>query len=285
VSETPNSGPAKRFLGWPPGGWSAWSSLWPGGWPSKDSPALLSDPIVQGLALVAILTLIFLIFPGLDIWFSGLFYDPNTKFPMLNLGAFIGLRAIGNAITLWVPVALAVVLLFKIALPWRQTLVPPRDILFILSTLAVGPGLVVNLILKDHWGRPRPWRVDAFGGDHPFVGVWRITHECSTNCSFVSGEASSAIWMITLVVLLPEKWRPLGLRLVLGLAALLSLNRIAMGGHFLSDTLLSWAMTLTIIAVAWRLLYVSPPTFLADARLERGLTYLGLRLRRLVVRR
>jgi membrane-associated PAP2 superfamily phosphatase len=276
LSETPND-PSARRPGWP--------ANWLGSWFGKDSPALLSEPVVQGLALIAVITLIFLIVPGLDIWFSGLFYDPNTKFPMLNLGAFIGLRAIGNAITLWVPIALVAVLLFKIAVPWRQTLVPPSDILFILSTLAVGPGLIVNLILKDHWGRPRPWRVDVFGGDQPFVGVWRITHECSTNCSFVSGEASSAIWMITLVVLLPERWRPLGLRIIVGLAVLLSLNRIAMGGHFLSDTLLSWAITLTVIAVAWRLLYVSPPALLVDSRLERGLTYIGLRLRRLAVRR
>ena len=130
-----------------------------------------------------------------------------------------------------------------------------------------------------------PWRVDAFGGDQPFVGVWRITRECSTNCSFVSGEASSAIWLITLVVLLPERWRPLGLRLALGLAVLLSLNRIAMGGHFLSDTALSWALTLTVIAAAWRLLYTSPSPSLADSRLENGLTYIGLRLRRLALRR
>lgn len=277
MSETPNSEPGKRFPGWP----AAWSAGWPGG----RSPALLSEPVVQGLALIAVVTLIFLVFPGLDLWFSGLFYDPNTKFPMLNLGAFVGLRAIGNAITLWVPVALVAVLLYKIALPWRTTLVPPRDILFILSTLAIGPGIIVNLILKDHWGRPRPWRVDAFGGDQHFVGVWRITHECSTNCSFVSGEASSAIWMITLVVLLPERWRPLGLRLVLGLAVLLSLNRIAMGGHFLSDTALSWAITLTVIAAAWRLIYAYPPPYFADSRLEHGLAWLGLRLRRLALRR
>jgi membrane-associated PAP2 superfamily phosphatase len=276
VSETPKDAQGNRFPGWP----LAWRAGRPGG----NSPALLSEPVFQGLALVAILTLIFLLFPGLDIWFSGLFYDPNSKFPMLTLGAFIGLRALGNAITWWVPIALVAVVLFKIALPWRTTPVPPRDILFILSTLALGPGLVVNLILKDHWGRPRPWRVDAFGGDQPFVGVWRITHECSTNCSFVSGEASSAIWLLTLVVLLPERWHPLALKVFLTLAVLFSLNRIAMGGHFLSDVLLSWAITLTVIALAWRALCVSPPPWLAADRLEDWLTSLGLRLRRLIRR-
>ncbi len=276
MTDTPDAAPDKRFPGWPP----AWLAGWPGG----HSPALLSEPIVQGLALIAIVTLFFLLFPALDIWFSGLFYDPNTKFPTGSLGAFTGLRALGNALTLWTVIALFVILLFKIALPWRPTLVPPRAIVFILSTLVIGPGIVVNLILKDHWGRPRPWRVDVFGGDQPFVGVWRITHECSTNCSFVSGEGSSAIWLLTLVVLLPERWRPPAARAIFALAVLLSLNRIAAGAHFLSDALLSWAITLTIIALAWRFLYASPPPWLAADRLEDGLTSFGLALRRLVRR-
>ena len=276
MSEHPNADREKRF----PAGISGWSDLWPGG----NSPALLSDRIVQALALTALVTLIFLLFPGLDIWFSGLFYDPGTKFPMTTLPAFAGLRALGNDLLWLAVIALIAVVLFKIALPWRPSLVPPRDILFILSTLALGPGLIVNFILKDHWGRPRPWRVTDFGGDQPFVGVWRITHECVTNCSFVSGEASSAIWLVTLLVLVPEKWRPLALRVAIGLAIVLSLNRIAMGGHFLSDTLLSWTITLTVIAAAWRLFYADPPPGLSNARLERGLTWAGLRLRGLIRR-
>lgn len=276
MSERPNPDHERRFPGWP----SGWSNLWPGG----NSPALLSNPIVQALALTALVTLIFLLFPHLDIWFSGLFYDSGTKFPMTALRAFIGLRALGNDLLWLAVIALIAVVLVKIALPWRQSLVPPRDILFILSTLAIGPGLIVNFILKNHWGRPRPWRVTDFGGDQPFVGVWRITHECATNCSFVSGEASSAIWLVTLLVLVPEKWRPLALRIAIGLAILLSLNRIAMGGHFLSDTVLSWTITLTVIAAAWRLLYANPPPGLTNARLERGLTWTGLRLRGLLRR-
>jgi len=272
LSETPRNEPDKAALR----GFHRWLG--------EGTPALLGEPVVQGLVLIVLVTLFFLLFPGVDIWFSRLFYDPSTKFPMTTLGAFTGLRAIGNGL-LWLTVAgLILVLIAKIAMPWRPSLVAPRDTLFILSTLLLGPGLIVNFILKDHWGRPRPWRIDAFGGDQPFVGVWRITHECATNCSFVSGEASSAIWLITLVVLLPPAWRPLALRIVIGLAALLSLNRIAMGGHFLSDTLLSWAIMLTIIAGAWRILYVSPPPFLANPCLEERLTALGLALRQLIGR-
>jgi membrane-associated PAP2 superfamily phosphatase len=267
LSETPNDAPAARTSGGPPG------------WPNAKSPALPSEPIVQGIALIVLVTLPFLAFPGLDPWFSNLFYDPGTGFPAAHRAAFIWLRALGNDL-LWLAVlALIAVLVARIAFPARRSIVPPRDVLFILSTLVIGPGLIVNLVLKNHWGRPRPWQVAGFGGDHPFVGVWHITRECTSNCSFVSGEASSAIWLITLVVLAPRRWRPLALAVAVVLAVLLSLNRIAMGGHFLSDTLLSWAITLTVIAAAWRLLYTSPLPWLTNERLEAGLTSLGAALR------
>ena len=28
--------------------------------------------------------------------------------------------------------------------------------IFLIATIAIGPGLIVNLGLKDHWHRPRP---------------------------------------------------------------------------------------------------------------------------------
>ena len=111
-----------------------------------------------------------------------------------------------------------------------------------------------------------------------------MTDYCSTNCSFVSGEASSAMWLLTLVVLLPEQWRGLALKILIGLAITLSLNRIAFGGHFLSDVLLAWWMTLAVIAIAWRILYVQPPAALTNDRMEAWLTDAGNGLRRLFQR-
>ena len=59
----------------------------------------------------------------------------------------------------------------------------------------------------------------------------------------------------------------------------LSLNRIAFGAHFLSDIVLAWWITLLVIAVLCRLLYVSPPAALTDERMEDGLTQTGMGLR------
>ena len=40
--------------------------------------------------------------------------------------------------------------------------------LYLILTLALGPGLRVNVIFKDHWGRPRPREVKELGGALPY---------------------------------------------------------------------------------------------------------------------
>ena len=239
---------------------------------------------MQCAILIVVTSVFFLLFPRTDLWFSDLFYESGNGFPMSRLGAFIALRKLGNDLTWVVAVGLALVVLGKLLLPWRASLVSPRDTLFILSTLALGPGLVANLIFKNHWGRPRPTAIGYFHGAQPFVGVWQISDGCASNCSFVSGEASSAIWLLTLAVLVPPRWRGLAIRILAGLAVLLSLNRIAVGGHFLSDVLLSWWMTLAVIAVAYRVLYLNPSAALTGERLEDGLTRAGTALHRMFLR-
>ncbi len=119
-----------------------------------------------------------------------------------------------------------------------------------------------------------------YGGHVPFVGVWHMTDYCTSNCSFVSGEGSSAIWLMTLAVLLPERWRRSGLWVLGFLALALSLNRIAFGAHFLSDVVLAWGITLLVIAIAYRLLYLSPPQVLTNDSMEAWLTEAGTGLRR-----
>jgi membrane-associated PAP2 superfamily phosphatase len=244
------------------------------------SPALLGDPLVQCLALMVVTSAVFLAFPGLDLWFSGLFYAPGNGFVAGQMPLLVALRDLHRNGTTVVVVVLVAALLIKLAWPNRPSLVKPRDIAYILGTLAIASGVIVNLIFKNNWGRPRPFRVIPFGGDQPFVPVWQITDYCSTNCSFVSGEGSSAIWLLTLVVLVPAVWRPTATRIILGLAIALSLNRIAFGGHFLSDVLLAWWMTLAVMAALYKVLYRNPQAALANDALEDGLTQAGLAIRR-----
>ena len=242
-------------------------------WQPLGAPALIGDPIVQSLILIIATSAVFLAFPGIDIWFSNLFYA--NGFLAGRLQAFVGLRDFWRNMTAAIATVLVVVLVIKLVWPYRRSLLAPRDILFILSTLVVGPGIITNLIFKDHWGRPRPYMVENYGGDLPFVGAWKITHYCGHNCSFVSGEAASSMWLVTLAVLLPPRWRPTGIRVLLAFGAAFSLNRILFGAHFLSDVMLGWWITLLVIAIAYRLFYVSPPAALTNDSLEAWLGEAG----------
>ena len=123
------------------------------------------------------------------------------------------------------------------------------------SNRAIGPGLVVNLGLKDHAHRPRPIQTSAFGGASEFRPWYRFDGACQKNCSFVSGEASEAFWMVAPALLAPPPWRgaAIGAALIFGAAA--SLLRMAFGGHYLSDVVLAALITLVIIEAARALLW------------------------------
>ncbi len=242
----------------------------------------LLDPIVQCLVFMVIVSAIFLILPGLDVWFSGLFAASNRGgFPVGTLPFFQFLRAVNQWLTAIIPVVLVIVLIMKVAMPERPSLVPPARTWFILLTEALAPGIVVNLILKANWGRPRPNDVSLFGpGDLPFVPPWVMSNYCPGNCSFVSGEGSSSIWLLSLVVLVPLEWRTTAAKAIVAFALAVSLNRIAFGGHFLSDVLLAWGITLLIMAVAYRYMLERPLPVFENARMERDLTRFGVWIRR-----
>ena len=44
-----------------------------------------------------------------------------------------------------------------------------RPGLFLVILLALGPGLLVNAVFKEYWGRPRPREVVQFGGKKEFL--------------------------------------------------------------------------------------------------------------------
>ena len=227
------------------------------------------------MVYIALVSGFFLIFPAVDLWVSGLFYSDEAGFWAQSDPFLRRLRYLGPYLVRIIAIASGAVLVLKILLPGRRPLVPLRAPLFLLTTLILGPGVLVNLILKNNWGRPRPVMVDQFGGDLPYQLVWWPTNLCDTNCSFVSGEASAGIWLLAAVFLAPAAWRFALSCFVLPLVFVLSVNRIAFGGHFLSDTMISWGLTLLVILGMYRLLYISPPGFLRDENLDEWFTRKG----------
>lgn len=234
-----------------------------------------SRPFSATLIFILTVTFVFLTIPALDIWITRLFYAGDHVFPAARSPLWNKVRYLGVHITQWVAGLALFVMLFKLAFPKLKALLDLRAPLFLLSTLIIGPGIVTNAILKNNWGRPRPRSTEIFGGDLPFIGVWEPTNYCDSNCSFVSGEGSSSFWLFTLVFIVPKSWRIPVASVIAVLCTIFSTNRVAFGGHFTSDTLLSWGITmLVILSVHWYL-YKRTPVWAQPDHLDTSFTKAG----------
>jgi len=111
-----------------------------------------------------------------------------------------------------------------------------RIAVYLLLVMLVGPGLLVNTVFKDHWGRARPSQVTEFGGGKQFTRAAIPADQCPKNCSFPSGHASVGFYFLALAFVLPRR-RALWLTIGTGLGLGIGLVRIIQGGHFLSDVL------------------------------------------------
>ena len=201
---------------------------------------------------IAGVTMVLLMGHPLDLAVAKYFYDPASKKFLAEFEPAIG-RLRDNGLVAIVTCAGFVIA----AVVKRLRRQPPgpatsaRAILFLVSTLLLAPGLLVNLGLKDHWHRPRPAHLTEFGGkqNYPYVDWWNSAGQCDRNCSFVSGEASSAAWMFAPAMLAPPPWRAAAFAAAAVFTAVISFVRMAAGGHFLTDVLFAIMLTLIVIWV------------------------------------
>jgi lipid A 4'-phosphatase len=163
----------------------------------------------------------------------------------------------------------------KLIWPKRRMLIEGRAALFLIGTLALGPGIVTNLILKDHWGRARPIDVQQFGGADKFTPWWDPRGECPNNCSFVAGEPSGAFWTMAPAALAPLELQPLAFGAALIFGAAVGVLRIGGGGHFFSDVVFVGVFVYLEIWLVYGLIYRWPATALSEDAIEAFLIRLG----------
>ncbi len=144
---------------------------------------------------------------------------------------------------------------------------------FLLITLILGPGVLVNAVFKNHWGRPRPKHIVQFDGTQAYRPPL-LKGEAGTAKSFPAGHPSPAFAYAAVFLLLRPKrprlaWTVFGASTLLG--AGMGAARMAAGGHFLSDVL--WSALITWWA-AWFAYYFivrleRPPGASAGAEADR----------------
>ncbi len=213
----------------------------------------MSRALVVYVALAALTLGVFALWPNLDLIVAHYFYDGGGFAGRDSLARFG--RDVFRVTPFVVLTAFAALWFAKrrgMALRWAPS---GRAVIFLIATMAIGPGLIVNLGLKDHWRRPRPVQTEEFNGPSPFRPWYETDGACKRNCSFVSGEAATGFWMVAPASLLPLPWRAPAIVAAFAFGVGASLLRMAFGGHYLSDVLLGGLITLIVIEVVRRLLW------------------------------
>ena len=207
--------------------------------------------LLLGIAIVT--TALQLLGVNVDIAISKLLYDPATRhFTVDNFSKVSALRENGLvAVSTCVVCAILGLMRF---LPWRLPSIRPRAAIFLTVSMLVGPGLLVNVAMKPHWGRPRPYEITQFGGTLPFVNWWDPNGACDSNCSFISGEASTAAWMFGPAMLVPMPWRTVAIAAAAAFTLFISTLRVMAGGHFFTDVLFGALATILILLLFRRLI-------------------------------
>lgn len=204
-------------------------------------------PLLMAMILFVAVADLWLLFPQTDLAVSRLFAAPDGGFPARGMPW--EQLVYGSIDKVLVVLGLALLAAWGIA-RWRRIRNPRvggRQLLFLLLLLALVPGLLVNQVFKEHWGRARPVQLETFGGNRSFTPAFVRSDQGGG--SFPSGHVAAAAWVVAVAITLygvKSLWTLLAWLYLLAMA----LARIAAGGHFISDAvtaaLLVWLGYLTL---------------------------------------
>jgi lipid A 4'-phosphatase len=207
------------------------------------------------LVLMAFTLLIFIAYPKLDLKITSFFWSQEQGFKFRDL---LIVRFIFEYISHVSPIIGIVCFIglcfsffkkFSIIAKYRF------PFLFLILSLLIGPGLVTNEIFKAYWGRARPCEIVEFGGNKKFTRAAIITDQDGN--SFVAGHPSIGYYTFCFAMLLQKKRRREFFQTIaLFLGVSVGLSRLCQGGHFLSDTIASGIVNISIFVLLYYLIMI-----------------------------
>lgn len=132
-----------------------------------------------------------------------------------------------------------------------------KPCLLVVLTTIIAAGLLVNAVLKQYWGRPRPDQTIEFGGNWDYRPIFPPGPP-GKGASFPCGHCTMGFVFLSLAAF-RRRSKLLavgGVAAGMGLGALLSAARIVQGAHFLSDTI--WSFGIVALTVTFLAVYLSP---------------------------
>jgi membrane-associated PAP2 superfamily phosphatase len=213
---------------------------------------LTSTLLGLSVALAALLYFV----PEIDLAASRALADGSHGFPLAHDERLYLLNRIVNWIARVGTIALLLAAFFSWtaaaprarALRWLRD--RRRELLYLVAVAALGPGLTVNVLLKEHGGRARPVQIEQFGGSKRFTRAFEITDQCQHNCAFPSGHVAAAAFPVVGYFLARGR-RARRAWLAGGLAGgvTIGLARMLTGSHYLSDVVFSILIVFAVAAL------------------------------------
>jgi len=225
----------------------------------------------SGLSLI-----LFVVYPNLDIKFSECFYTYQEGFVYRNNPLILFIFQAIPVLTRIFVIGILVHLLYNVIqsllvkvsvesclnqlandarLPRDLTITRNDDVkksilllptFYLLITISIGPGLIVNYILKDHFGRARPAQITYFHGNKEFTPAFVISNQCINNCSFSSGHAAISYYLTSVAYLCSSVYFTRIYFSAIFFGTMVGFIRILVGGHFLSDVIASCFIILIV---------------------------------------
>jgi len=239
--------------------------------------------LAVALVVAVVVGVMFGVCAQLDLDLAALFFDRQTQRFAINAFSPQPWAEPARDAARWL-VALLVAPAFiaicgKLILPRRRMLIGGRASLFLAVSLALGPGVLTNVILKTQWARSRPIDVTFFGGTERFMPWWDPRGDCSNNCSFVSGEGSGAFWVLAPAALTPPQWRILAYSGALVFGSGIGVLRMASGAHFFTDVVFAGVLMFLLAWILYALIYRWRLTRITDIAIEHQLAATGVAMR------
>ncbi len=209
------------------------------------------------LALFLLSSLAFTFFSRIDLLVSAQFYQPGSGFLWRQQPLLLFLyELVPVMVSILIP-ALVLPLLAGLVIdqPWLRR--RRKAFAYLLMSLILGPGLIVNAVFKDNWGRARPVDIREFGGTKAFTAALVPSDQCRRNCAFVSGHPSMGFYFLSLGFLI-KRQRRFWLLFGVSFGGLIGLARIVQGRHYLSDVVFSFFVVYASAWLAYELLFRRP---------------------------
>lgn len=196
----------------------------------------------------------------LDLWVQSYYYEDGWRLGQLRWVKL--LYHYGNIPAIITAVG-ALLLYIRSFNERSRQLIYRKMTLYLTLAMIMGPGIIVNTILKDNWGRPRPRELELYGGRYSYEAPLTIDPS-STGKSFPCGHATMGFYFYALALLFAHRKRRQYVLITIfatlyGL--LIGWVRVMQGGHFVSDVIFSGGIVYLSSWALWRVMKLDVKPF------------------------